>query len=148
MESTWRWARVARSRTNTFQFVNHVRDGASFPDVSDYSDRREHRREERTVTVRTAESSGSIRWLATRDISAGGMRLLSPQPFPRFERLGLELLLPDSSWLRLSTKVAWSVKLDVESAAEYECGIRFVDLTPEDRARLQPLLPPEPMPPT
>lgn len=115
--------------------------------MSQYSDRREHPREDRTVTVRTAEGSGPIRWLATRDISAGGLRLLSPEPFPRFERLDLEVLLPDSSWLRVATKVAWSVKLDVDSAAEYECGLRFVDLTPADRARLQPLLPPEPMPP-
>jgi len=116
--------------------------------VSQFSDRREFPRAEKVITVRPVEESRSDRWLTTRDISAGGMRLLSPQPFPRFERLDLELLLPDSSWLRLSTKVAWSVKLDLESAAEYECGIRFVDLTPEDRARLQPLLPPEPMPPT
>ena len=40
---------------------------------------------------------------------------------------------------------AWSVKLDVGSAAEYEVGLRFVDLTQDDRVRLKPLLPPSPL---
>jgi c-di-GMP-binding flagellar brake protein YcgR len=112
--------------------------------VSQFSDRREFAREERPVTVRPVEEATSDRWMMTRDISAGGMRLLSPEALPRFERLELELLLPDGSWLRVATKVAWSVKLDVGAVAEYECGLRFLELTAEDQARLQPLLPPAP----
>ena len=114
--------------------------------MSQFSDRREFPRAEKVITVRPVEESRSDRWLTTRDISAGGMRMLSRESLPRFERMEVEVLLPDGSWLRVMTKVAWSVKLDVGSAAEYECGLRFVDLSAEARARLQPLLPPARMP--
>ena len=82
--------------------------------------------------------------MSTRDVSAGGMRLLSDRALVKGDRLELEVLLPDGSWLRVTTKVAWSVKLDVGSTAEYEVGLRFTELTPADMQRLKPLLPPPP----
>ena len=74
--------------------------------------------------------------------SAGGMRLLSDRAIERGDRMELELLLPDGTWLLVMTKVAWSVKLDVGSAAEFEVGLRFPDFTPAELTRLKPLLPP------
>ncbi len=109
-----------------------------------FADRRRYPRLEKLVSVRLADGDGSDPWLSTRDVSAGGLRLLSDRPREKGEQLDLEMLLPDGSWLRVITKVAWSVKLDVGSAAEYEVGLRFVDLTQDDRVRLKPLLPPSP----
>jgi len=80
--------------------------------------------------------------MTTRDISAGGMRLLSDRALVKHDYLELEILLPDGSWMPVTTKVAWSVKLDVGSTAEYEVGLRFPDFTPAELARLKPLLPP------
>jgi hypothetical protein len=80
--------------------------------------------------------------MTTRDISAGGMRLLSERALGRGDYLELEILLPDGSWMPVTTKVAWSVKLDVGSSAEYEVGLRFPDFTPAELTRLKPLLPP------
>ena len=109
-----------------------------------FADRRRYPRLEKLVSVRIVAGKESDPWLSTRDVSAGGMRLLSDRPLEKGEPLDLEMLLPDGSWLRVVSKVAWSVKLDVGSAAEYEVGLRFVELTPDDRARLTPLLPPSP----
>ncbi len=110
-----------------------------------FADRRRYPRLEKLVSVRQVAGDGSDPWLSTRDVSGGGMRLLSDRSREKGEQLDLEMLLPDGSWLRVIAKVAWSVKLDVGSAAEYEVGLRFVDLTQDDRVRLKPLLPPSPL---
>jgi hypothetical protein len=96
------------------------------------------------VSVRPPGQEAATSWMSTRDVSAGGMRLLSAHPLVKGEHLELEVLLPDGSWMPVTTKVAWSVKLDVGSTAEFEVGLRFVDLTPADLERIKPLLPPPP----
>jgi len=96
------------------------------------------------VSVRTPGEDSTDRWLTTRDVSAGGMRLLSERALGKGDRLPLEVLLPDGTWLAVTTKIAWSVKLDVGSTAEYEVGLRFLELTEDDLERLRPLLPAPP----
>ncbi len=112
--------------------------------MATFSDRRLFPRRDLLVSVRPPGEDASDRWMNTRDVSAGGMRLLSDSALVKGDHLELEVLLPDGSWLRVTTKVAWSVKLDVGSTAEYEVGLRFVELTPADLERLNPLLPPPP----
>ena len=112
--------------------------------MATFQDRRISPRRDLLVSVRPPGETAAESWMNTRDVSAGGMRLLSDRALVKGDRLELEVLLPDGSWLRVTTKVAWSVKLDVGSTAEYEVGLRFVDLIPADMERLKPLLPPPP----
>ncbi|HEY8813375.1 MAG TPA: PilZ domain-containing protein [Candidatus Dormibacteraeota bacterium] len=112
--------------------------------MATFSDRRIFPRRDLLVSVRPPGEAAAGSWMSTRDVSAGGMRLLSDRALVKGDRLELEVLLPDGSWLRVTTKVAWSVKLDVGSTAEYEVGLRFTELTPADMQRLKPLLPPPP----
>jgi hypothetical protein len=112
--------------------------------MSAFSDRRTFPRHDLLVTVRHAGEDSADGWMTTRDVSAGGMRLLSDRALEKLDHLKLEILLPDGSWLPVETKVAWSVKLDVNAPAEYEVGLRFMGMMPEDMERLKPLLPPEP----
>jgi c-di-GMP-binding flagellar brake protein YcgR len=112
--------------------------------VQNFADRRQFPRQDRLVSVRQPGEGSSDRWLSTRDVSAGGMRLLSERALAKGDRLELEILLLDGSWLLVQIKVAWSVKLDIGSTAEYEVGLRFLDLTPADLERLEPLLPQPP----
>lgn len=114
--------------------------------MQNFVDRRAHPRQDLLVSVREPGEASADRWLTTRDLSAGGMRLLSTHALGKGDRLPLEVLLPDGSWLAVTTKVAWSVKLDVGSSAEYEVGLRFLDLSAEDLERLRPLLPVAPTP--
>jgi c-di-GMP-binding flagellar brake protein YcgR len=112
--------------------------------MQNFADRRAHPRQDLLVSVRTPGEEAAERWHTTRDVSAGGMRLLSDHALGKGDRLPLELLLPDGSWLAVTTKVAWSVKLDIGSSAEYEVGLRFLELSEDDLDRLRPLLPPPP----
>jgi PilZ domain len=112
--------------------------------MATFSDRRIFPRRDLLVSVRPPGEDSSGRWMSTRDVSAGGMRLLSDRALVKGDHLELEILLPDGSWMPVTTKVAWSVKLDVGSTAEYEVGLRFVDLGPADLERMKPLLPPPP----
>jgi c-di-GMP-binding flagellar brake protein YcgR len=112
--------------------------------VESFADRRQHPRSDLLVSVRPPGEQAADSWHSTRDLSAGGMRLLSDRALLKGDRLPLEILLPDGSWLAVTTKVAWSVKLDVGSTAEYEVGLRFLDLDAESLERLQPLLPQQP----
>src|SRR5437764_15335276 len=109
--------------------------------MENFSDRRAFPRQDLLVSVRPPGDTGSEGWLSTRDVSAGGMRLLSDRPFAKGDRFELEMLLPDGSWLLVLTKVAWSVTMDVGSAARFEVGLRFLELSEVDLKRLTPLLP-------
>ena len=111
---------------------------------NNFENRRAFPRHDLLVTVRHSGEESDDDWMSTRDVSAGGMRLLSDRALEKGDHLKLEILLPDGSWLAAETKVAWSVKLDVNAPAEYEVGLRFVGLTPEDMERMKPLLPPRP----
>jgi hypothetical protein len=111
-------------------------------EVATFSDRRLFPRRDLLVSVRRPGDDAADKWMTTRDISAGGMRLLSETALGKGDYLELEILLPDGSWMPVTTKVAWSVKLDVGSTAEFEVGLRFPDFTPAELTRLKPLLPP------
>ena len=112
--------------------------------MATFNDRRIFPRRDLLVSVRPPGEEAPDGWMRTRDVSAGGMRLLSDTALGKGDHFELEILLPDGSWMLVTTKVAWSVKLDVGSTAEYEVGLRFVDLTPADLERMKPLLPPPP----
>lgn len=107
-------------------------------------ERRQAPRVDLNVPVRHTGQTSTEAWRNTRDISATGMRMMAGQAYPKGDRLDLEILLPDGSWLRIIAKVAWSVKLDVGAASEYEVGLRFLELDQQALTRLHALLPPPP----
>src|SRR5260221_7046446 len=98
--------------------------------VATFSDRRIFPRRDLLVSVRPPGTSDG--WMSTRDVSAGGMRLLSERALGKGDDLELEILLPDGSWMPVTTKVACSDNLDVASTAEEQEGLPFLALTRAD----------------
>src|ERR1700738_1047239 len=74
----------------------------------------------------------------TRDISLGGMRVLSDEAVPVGRRLELDVLLPDESVVRCWATVIWADELNAE--AKYEIGFRFTDMAEPDIQRLASVL--------
>jgi c-di-GMP-binding flagellar brake protein YcgR len=75
-----------------------------------------------------------------RDISLGGMRVLSDQGFRPGSKLELEVVLPDGGMVRCWAEVVWIVKLDPGAPAAYDVGLRFSDMDPDDVQRLASVL--------
>jgi c-di-GMP-binding flagellar brake protein YcgR len=74
----------------------------------------------------------------TRDISLGGMRVLSDEAVAVGSRLELDVLLPDESVVRCWATVIWADELNAE--AKYEIGFRFTDMAEPDIQRLASVL--------
>ncbi len=61
------------------------------------------------------------------DVSLGGLRVFSDDPFEIGERIQLELLLPpDGTEVSALTRVAWVKKLPRGSAALYDVGFELL----------------------
>ena len=82
------------------------------------------------------------------DVSLGGLRLLADEPPTPGDRLELELLLPGGAEITCTVEVVWTDDLPEGSGARHEVGVKFVQIRPEDRARLLATLeePPPPAP--
>jgi c-di-GMP-binding flagellar brake protein YcgR len=74
----------------------------------------------------------------TRDISLGGMRVLSDEAVEVGSRLELDVLLPDESVVRCWAIVIWADELNTE--AKFEIGFRFTDMAEPDIQRLASVL--------
>jgi len=74
------------------------------------------------------------------DVSEGGMRLFADDRQESGDRLELELFLPDQSELICAVEVVWVEELPQGSAARYDVGVKFVEVSPSDRQRLATLL--------
>ncbi len=83
---------------------------------------------------------------STLDISPGGMRIQTNEVMDKGDRIELELLLDEKEqeWFPVVAKVAWTMRLDVGSAARFEIGLRFIELPEADRRRLETALMPPP----
>ena len=72
--------------------------------------------------------SGSL----ARDLSAGGVRIATPVPLAKDDRLVVLLTLPDApTVIRAIARVAWQQQKPFGSI--YESGLQFIQITPEDR---------------
>ena len=72
--------------------------------------------------------SGSL----ARDLSAGGLRIATPVPMAKEDRLVLLFSLSDSSQIiRAIARVAWHRQKPFGSS--YESGLQFIQITTEDR---------------
>ena len=70
-----------------------------------------------------------------RDLSVGGARVTAPHFLPQGTRLVVLLSLPGVSHpIRTIARVAWVARRRAMEA--YDCGVRFIEVTSEDRRTL------------
>jgi PilZ domain len=74
------------------------------------------------------------------NVSGSGIRLHADTPHTAGERLELELFLPDRTQLVCTVEVMWVDVLPLDAPARFDVGMRFVDISYEDRSRLTTLL--------
>lgn len=74
------------------------------------------------------------------DVSGGGMRVLSDEPFRQGDRLELDLLPPGDPPIHIWARVAWVEELPTGADASHEVGLQFTDVADEDRQRLASML--------
>jgi c-di-GMP-binding flagellar brake protein YcgR len=87
----------------------------------------------------------SLRFLQSKqqrpvDISLGGMRIYSDEAIAPGTKLELELFLPDASSVTCKVEVVWIEALGAQGPAKHDVGLKFIDIKPEDRARLAVVL--------
>jgi Tfp pilus assembly protein PilZ len=75
-----------------------------------------------------------------QDISVGGVRVFTDDAHKVGEHLELELFLPEGEAVTLDTQIMWIDALGADAPAKFEIGLRFIDLSPADRLRLEAVL--------
>jgi c-di-GMP-binding flagellar brake protein YcgR len=73
------------------------------------------------------------------DVSLGGMRIKSADYVEPGSRMDVELLLPDQWLVICPAEVRW-VQGAGAGEEEYMVGLQFLDMAPQDRKHLAPLL--------
>jgi hypothetical protein len=99
------------------------------------AERRRHKRfiVEVRVRYRDVEGVDPSRWGRTRDLSLGGLHLLSKEPVPNGSHLAFEIHIQDETAPLLALgRVVWSSP-DGEGHA---AGVEFLWVSQEDRANL------------
>lgn len=102
----------------------------------DHGERRRYRRLQVPVYCRAA---GIITRRHPIDMSLGGVRIYSDQPFRKGERLTLEMMTADAL-TPFTAEVVWIEKLPPGSPATYDVGLRFHDVDPGQAAILDKIL--------
>jgi hypothetical protein len=72
-----------------------------------------------------------------RDISLGGIRVLTDTEFQPDQRLEIELFLPSGSSFSVNVSVSWVAALPLGSEARFEAGLQFLALDAEKADLLQ-----------
>jgi len=102
------------------------------------NERRRFRRIRAPILVRPAGRVGSGKLLpSVGDIGAGGLRAYSDEEQPVGTRLEIDLLFPQGEPARVLAEVAWVQPLPAGSPARYDVGLRFIQIRPEDLARIE-----------
>ncbi|MCL2013005.1 MAG: PilZ domain-containing protein [Cystobacterineae bacterium] len=114
-------------------------------------ERRKFRRVQAPIFCRATGPLSSLRY-KTRNISRGGIRVLSDEKYEVGQRMDLELLLPDQTFLSLPAKVVWlstyegenheeqTHEEDTHKGPKWEMGLCFVDISPKEMELLEPIL--------
>jgi c-di-GMP-binding flagellar brake protein YcgR len=111
--------------------------------TSDEHNRRQFKRVQAPVYCRPMGLS--LRFLQPKqqrpqDISLGGMRIYSDEPIKKGTKLELELFLPDASSVTCKVEVVWIDALPAGSPAKHDVGLKFIDISTEDKSRLASVL--------
>lgn len=108
---------------------------------ADTSERRKFRRLQVPVYCRPA----GVGFMTKRhpiDLSMGGVRIYSDQPFKKGELLTLEFLDAGSASSTFTAEVMWIEELPKGAVASYDVGLRFSSVDPLQAAALEKLLGP------
>jgi Tfp pilus assembly protein PilZ len=97
-------------------------------------DRRRFSRLDVPVFYRAARLFGPRQ--PARDVSRGGIRVLTDEPFTLGTRLEIELFLPEGDSLTIDVRVAWVRELTGQDA-HFEAGLEFLAMDEERVARLE-----------
>jgi hypothetical protein len=68
------------------------------------------------------------------------MRIYADEVVKKGTKLELELFLPDNSSVTCRVEVVWIEELPPGSPAKHDLGLKFIDIKPEDQARLGAVL--------
>jgi hypothetical protein len=74
------------------------------------------------------------------DVSLGGIRSYSDEECEPGMRLELELLFPDGDSATILAEVAWAEVIPGGFPARFDVGMRFLDASPDDLARVARVL--------
>ncbi len=75
-----------------------------------------------------------------RNISTGGVRMYTDDKYKVGERLELEVLLPDKTWITVEAQVVWITELGKGEPARFDVGVEFSRIKETDAARLATLI--------
>jgi len=76
----------------------------------------------------------------TVDISLGGARIYSDDEMKKGARLEVELFLPDGTSVTCRVEVVWIEALAPGAPARFDVGLKFTDISAQDRERLSSIL--------
>ena len=75
------------------------------------------------------------------DVSLGGMRVYSDDPFTPGDKLEIDLLSVDGDdFVTCVTEVAWIREIEGGQPAQYDVGLRFLEIPPPARAMIENLV--------
>jgi hypothetical protein len=108
------------------------------------SEKREHRRFDVDLPIRYGRTNLLFKFARAVNASQGGLLLRLPEEVNIGQRLALKLFFPDQSELntvKASVQVVWmDIHMRKDWTWDYETGVRFVDISPEDMAILKNFL--------
>jgi len=103
-------------------------------------DRRRYHRVRAPILVRPAGPLTRVAPLQVGDISLGGLRAYSDEERAVGARLELELFLPEGASANCLAEIVWIERLAQGAPAQFEMGLRFVQVEPEELNRIAAVL--------
>lgn len=73
----------------------------------------------------------------TRNISEGGICLISYKRVAAGDRLRLRIILPNNKIISAVGRVCWTKDFSVGPGTGYDVGIEFVEISPQDQAEIK-----------
>ena len=98
-------------------------------------DRRRFPRVKVPIYYRSARLFGPRK--PAHDLSVGGIRIFTDDALSVGKRLEIELFLPDGGSLSVDVRVAWVRPLGEDEFAQYEAGLEFLGVEPEQEKLLE-----------
>ena len=98
-------------------------------------DRRRFPRVKVPIYYRSARLFGPRK--PAHDLSVGGIRIFTDDSLSVGKRLEIELFLPDGGSLTVDVRVAWVRRLGEDEFAQYEAGLQFLGVDPDQEKLLE-----------
>jgi hypothetical protein len=106
-------------------------------------ERRRYRRIQAPVYCRPAGVSFLARHHEAVDVSLGGVRVYSDEPYKLGSLVKMEFFVEGGPPFTYTAEVVWIDALGKEDPAKYDVGLKFVDLRPDALQFLATILGPE-----